>query len=76
MPECGVMLSEKEDEMWQVKNAAHGTHTSGLGGLLLISVLIIGSTPGVSHARHPKYETIEASAMGKVPSLGGWSKSR
>ena len=56
--------------MWQVKNAAHGTHTSGLGGLLLISVLIIGSTPGVSHARHPKYETIEASAMGTGTQLG------
>jgi hypothetical protein len=45
MPESAVMLSEREDEMWQVKNAAYGTHTRGLGSLLLINVLIIGVLP-------------------------------
>jgi hypothetical protein len=41
-----------------------------LGALLLTAVLIIGSTPSVSHARHPKYETIESSAMGTGTQLG------
>jgi len=56
--------------MWQVKNAALTTHSRSLGAMLLVGALIIGSTPGVSHARHPKYETIEASAQGTGTQLG------
>ena len=54
--------------MRQIKNAAQTTHQRALGSLLLIGVLIIGSSPGFS--RGPRPETIEASAMGTGTQLG------
>jgi hypothetical protein len=54
--------------MWQIKNAARRANGRGLDALLLINVLIMGTTPGFS--RGPRPETIEASAMGTGTQLG------
>jgi len=53
--------------MLQSKNAAPRSHKFALGSLLIISLLIAGSTPGFSAN---KSETIEASAMGTGTQLG------
>ena len=54
--------------MWQIKNAATRMNARALGAFLLISVLIMATTPGFS--RGPRPETIEASAMGTGTQLG------
>jgi hypothetical protein len=54
--------------MPQIRNAIQGIHQRTLSSLLLIGVLMLGSTPGFS--RGPRPETIEASAMGTGTQLG------
>jgi len=56
--------------MWKIKNPAPTTHTRTVGALLLAGALVIGSAPGVSHAKDRRYETIEASAEGTGTQLG------
>jgi len=56
--------------MRRMKNGNPRMQERALGAMLLMGVLIIGSTPGISHARDRKYETIEASAMGTGTQMG------
>ena len=63
----GDYTLERRREMLQSKNAASRSHRFALGSLLIISLLIAGSTPGFSAN---KSETIEASAMGTGTQLG------
>jgi len=56
--------------MSKLKNLIRRMNQRALGGLLIITLLIVASTPGVSSARDRRYETIEASAMGTGTQLG------
>jgi len=55
--------------MLQTNNSAPNNRHA-LGALLLAAALIIAFTPGLSQAKHPKYETIEATAMGTGTQMG------
>jgi hypothetical protein len=55
-------------KMPQIRNAIQRIHQRTLSSLLLIGVLMLGSTPGFS--RGPRPETIESSAMGTGTQLG------
>jgi hypothetical protein len=63
----GDYTLERRREMLQSKNAAPRSYKFALGSLLIISLVIAGSTPGFSAN---KSETIEASAMGTGTQLG------
>ena len=56
--------------MSRLKDLALRINKRALGCLLVTTLLIVASTPGVSSARDRRYETIEASAMGTGTQLG------
>jgi hypothetical protein len=60
-------LIKGEREMLQIKNAVQRSHKLALGSLLIMGLLIAGSTPGLA-ANKP--ETIEATAMGTGTQMG------
>src|ERR1700731_3866373 len=60
-------LIKGEREMLQIKNAVSRSHKLALGSLLMLGMLIVGSTPVLAA---DKPETIEATAMGTGTQLG------
>jgi hypothetical protein len=60
-------LIKGEREMLQIKNAVSRSHKLALGSLLMLGMLIVGSTPVLAA---DKPETIEATAMGTGTQMG------